>query len=152
MPRQGSAGALAVAPSKQRLAAILKVDERLFPDRTTSQLRYHSWGCVLFWWPWLVWPHFRGHHGLWFVDSVPALMALSRVEAQHLSRIPWPEQCTLCCAAFMFASTGSGLPVGTTGRTGSPDRVHQVNGFNDITFQSTMWTRSSCFSTCHLLL
>jgi len=78
-PRDGSAGCLFLSHTKERLAYILEVDDRLFNlwDSHPAKIAQLELVVVLMSLAFYA-PYVRQRHGFWFIDNVAALMALIR--------------------------------------------------------------------------
>ena len=153
VPRQGSAGALAVLPSEQRLAAVLNVDERLFSRWDTKSAKISQLElCVVLMTLASLAPQIRGHHGLWFIDNVPALLALvkGRSPTPELDIMAGAVHSILCglhvCIYWEWIASGDNWSDGAS-RLGASDEWRQRH-----TFSVYYWTLFSCFSTCRLPL
>lgn len=105
-PREGSAGCLFLSPSKERLAYILQVDERLFDqwDSHPAKIAQLELVVVLMALAFYA-PYVRQRHGLWFIDNIAALMALikgrsSTVELDRMAGAVHAILCGLGCSPY----------------------------------------------------
>eukprot|EP00435_Cladocopium_sp_Y103_P018485 s228_g4.t1 len=110
--RLGSAGALAVTPCQHRLALVLPVDDRLFQQWDSQAAKISQLElCIVMMSLASLAPWIRGHHGVWFIDNVPALMSLikgrsSTLELDAMAGVVHSILCGLhCCLYFEWVAS-----------------------------------------------
>ncbi|CAE7884921.1 unnamed protein product [Symbiodinium necroappetens] len=157
--RIGSGGFLVVTPKKERLGAVVPVDDAVFHLWDEQETKIAQLELLMVLQGLLTFPsQFQGSSGVWYVDNIAALMALvrGRSDSPELDHMAQTVHILLfhlrCYLYFEWVPSGSNWADGIS-RDGFEDRWWRSHGFkvHSSTVPVFLWrfplaVRSSIFS------